>query len=300
MLADFRSRVLAHTSRGETVQVVGLPGMGKIRFGRSLGGFFLDPDLYPEASSSILVDAIKTSEETRLIVIDGVNQLTLPEFSAFFRFLKALRDLHRNQLAYVLLVHQILAPEYQSFMGDFYQVASEHIEFLPPLEINEYDTLNLQLSKKQIQEVAHLSGGIPALVKICMWAHRDKTSLDPEENPKLKAQIESMLAVSSSNPAYAKSRLIQAYLATHSTSIFSAAESRLLNLLLENQGKIVSKDQICTIVYPDVKNRAGISDHALDQLVHRLRTKVKSKYTITTHRGLGYQLSSSSSLSSKA
>ena len=53
----------------------------------------------------------------------------------------------------------------------------------------------------------------------------------------------------------------------------------------------ISKDQICATVYPDVKDRAGISDHAIDQLIHRLRTKIKSKYTVTTHRGLGYQLS---------
>lgn len=143
---------------------------------------------------------------------------------------------------------------------------------------------------KQVDQITKLSGGIPALIKICAMALRDESSLDPEKNPKLKAQIEEMLSVSGDDPVLSCSQLVCEYLDSHRSTNLSATETRLLNLLLENRNQIVSKDQICATVYPDVKDRAGISDHAIDQLVHRLRTKVKSKHTITTHRGLGYQL----------
>ena len=100
---------------------------------------------------------------------------------------------------------------------------------------------------------------------------RDGQSLDSTQNP----QIAAMLVKTG------KTKLSQ----------LTAAETRLMDLFLTNRGQIVSKNQICDVVYPDVKNKAGISDHALDQLVHRLRVKIKNQYTLTTHRGLGYKLS---------
>ena len=74
-------------------------------------------------------------------------------------------------------------------------------------------------------------------------------------------------------------------------SELTAAETRLMDLFMANRGQMVSKNQICDVVYPDVKNKAGISDHSLDQLIHRLRSKIQNQYTLTTHRGLGYKLS---------
>jgi len=63
-----------------------------------------------------------------------------------------------------------------------------------------------------------------------------------------------------------------------------------LDLLLAKKEEIVSKDIIAQTVYPDVKNYSGVSDHAIDQLVHRLREKIKDKYSLQTHRGLGYKI----------
>ena len=295
MVAQFKTKVQKYLKSGETVQVIALPGMGKSRFGRSLGGFLLDPNLFPAKTPDLLINAVKSSRETRLIVIDSFDHLLLSTLTPFFTYLKALRDQHKYQLAFVLLAHRVIGPEHQPLLGDFYEIASEHVLELPTPDPIEYDTFGYSPTSKQLKEIAKLSGGIPALIKISAFALRDNTSLNFDQNPKLVAQIEEMLAVSRSHPAYAGSQLVQDYLKTRSNPILSAAETRLLKLLQENPNHIVSKDQICAIVYPDVKNRAGISDHALDQLVHRLRAKVKSKYNLTTHRGLGYQLSLDSS-----
>lgn len=291
MSTDFRSKITAFLARGESVQVVGLPGMGKSNFGRSLGGFFLDPNFYPNPTALTFINAIKESQETKLIVIDSANRLLKPELQPFFLYLKALRDQHKYSLAYILLTHNIIGPEYRPLLGDFYEIASEHIEHLPPTDPTQMLSFGFSPTPEQVDQISKLSGGIPALIKICIMALRDKSSLDPEKNPKLKAQIEEMLSVSPDDPLLSRSQLVCEYLDSRRSTNLSAAETRLLNLLLENQNQIVSKDQICATVYPDVKDRAGISDHAIDQLVHRLRAKVKSKNTITTHRGLGYQLS---------
>ena len=291
MSTDFRSKITAFLARGESVQIVGLPGMGKGNFGRSLGGFLLDPNFYPDPTAITLINAIKESQETKLIVIDSANRLLKPELQPFFLYLKALRDQHKYSLAYILLTHNIIGPEYRPLLGDFYETASEHIEHLPPIDPTQISYFGYSPTPKQIDQITKLSGGIPALIKICIMALRDGSSLDPEKNPKLKAQIEEMLSVSYDDPLLSHSQLVQEYIDNHPQTNLSAAETRLLNLLLENQNQIISKDQICITVYPDVKDRAGISDHAIDQLIHRLRTKIKSKYTVTTHRGLGYQLS---------
>lgn len=291
MSTDFRSKITAFLARGESVQIVGLPGMGKSNFGRSLGGFLLDPNFYPNPTAITLINAIKESRETKLIVIDSTNRLLKPELQPFFFYLKALRDQHKYSLAYILLTHQAIGSEYRPLLGDFYEIASEHIEHLPPTNPTQMSYFGFSPTPKQVDQIIKLSGGIPALIKICAMAIRDESSLDPEKNPKLKAQIEEMLSVSPDDPVLSHSQLVCEYLDSRRSTNLSAAETRLLNLLLENQNQIISKDQICALVYPDVKDRAGISDHALDQLIHRLRLKVKSKHTITTHRGLGYQLS---------
>lgn len=291
MSTDFRSKITAFLARGESVQIVGLPGMGKSNFGRSLGGFLLDPNFYPDPTAITLINAIKESQEIKLIVIDSASRLLKPELQPFFFYLKALRDRHKYSLAYVLLTHQVIGPEYRPLLGDFYEIASEHIEHLPPTDPTQMSYFGLSPTPKQVDQITKLSGGIPALIKICVMALRDESSLDPEKNPKLKAQIEEMLSVSPDDPVLSHSQLVYEYLDSRRSTNLSAAETRLLNLLLENQNRIISKDQICALVYPDVKDRAGISDHAIDQLIHRLRAKIKSKYTITTHRGLGYQLS---------
>lgn len=291
MSTDFKSKITAFLARGESVQIVGLPGMGKSNFGRSLGGFILDPNFYPDPTATTLINAIKESQETKLIVIDSANRLLKPELQPFFFYLKALRDQHKYSLAYILLTHQAIGSEYRPLLGDFYEIASEHIERLPSTDPTQMSYFGFSPTPKQVDQIIKLSGGIPALIKICAMALRDKFSLDPEKNPKLKAQIEEMLSVSPDDPVLAQSQLVQEYINNRPPTNLSATETRLLNLLLENQNQIISKDQICATVYPDVKDRAGISDHALDQLIHRLRAKIKSKYTITTHRGLGYQLS---------
>jgi hypothetical protein len=289
---DFRQKVQKFLGYGESVQIVAPHGFGKSRFGRSLGGLYLDTNLLQTPQE--LIEAVKTSAERKLIVIDSLDRILSSEYCAFFSYLKALRDTHKYQLAYIFLTSKAVTHEALPIMGDLYELATEHVEYLPTLTRAEYDAFGLTgftPNSKQALEIEKLSGGISFLVKICMLAMRDDTSLDPNLNLKLKGQIEEMLATNPSHPAYAKASLIQDYLGSKPGE-FTAAESRLYELLKSKQGQIVSKDEIAKTVYPDVKNYNGVSDHALDQLVHRLRSKISHLgSSITTHRGLGYKLS---------
>lgn len=288
MRAEFTKKIRAWLDRGESVQVIAPPGFGKSRFGRALGGLYLDVNLLQTCEE--LLSEVKKSSERRLIVLDPLDQLLAPSFQPLFKYLKAVRDQHKYQLAYVFLASKLVGAQYLPILNDLYEIASEHVEYLPPLAPPEYDLQGFSPTPEQLKEIEKLSGGIPALLKICIFSFRDGTPLDPDSNPKLKAQLEEMLSAAPDHPAYSGSSLVSSYLNHFKTSALSASETRLLDLLLAHPGQIVSKDQIAQAVYPDVKNYNGVSDHALDQLVHRLRSKVSDKYSLQTHRGLGYCL----------
>lgn len=275
-------------NRGESVQVVAPPGFGKSRVGKALGGFLIDPNLLQTPQE--MLAAIKQSSERKLIIIDGLHKIISDDYRPLFQFLKGLRDTHKYQLAYVFLVNRAIGYQYQQLLGDLYEIITEHIVDLDPLEPSEYDLFGFTPTPTQLTQIKKLSGGIPALVKICVMGLRDNISLEPDHNPKLKAQLEEIITACPKHSSYPNSQLIINYLKQRSSTQLTASETRLMNLFLSHQNEIVSKDQICQAVYPDVKNYAGISDHSIDQLIHRLRSKIKDKYTLTTHRGLGYKL----------
>jgi two-component system, OmpR family, response regulator len=70
----------------------------------------------------------------------------------------------------------------------------------------------------------------------------------------------------------------------------SLTEFRLLELLVRNAEKIVSRQEILTSVWT---NRREVSDNTLDAFVRLLRKKVDQNYEerlVHTHRGFGYSI----------
>lgn len=69
----------------------------------------------------------------------------------------------------------------------------------------------------------------------------------------------------------------------------TSSEYKVLSYLIKNKNRICSRDEIIESVWGDKANK-GISDHALDQLVSRVRKKTKnSNITIETIRGRGHK-----------
>jgi DNA-binding winged helix-turn-helix (wHTH) protein len=55
----------------------------------------------------------------------------------------------------------------------------------------------------------------------------------------------------------------------------TSSEFRLLRYLWQNQERVVERDEIISIVWSNVKSKAGITDQAVDQLIFRLRRKIE-------------------------
>lgn len=315
MPAVFKARIRKFLDLGESVQIVGVSGMGKSRFGQSLGGVYLDVNNLPEPSALALLRLIafhvgvkwlnldtaalslaisaRIKGRKTIVVIDSLDKILVESYRPLFSFLKALRDQNKYRLTYVFLTTSPLSSRWQSLLGDLYPLVAEHIEPLPPLDPDEYDLFGWSPTVAQMKKITRLSGGIPALVKICAQLLRDHLEPDPQSHPRLKAQLEQMTTELAGTPppaTFMASQIFKQYWTTHTPTELSASETRLLDVLKHHQGQIVPKDHICQAVYPDVKNYAGVSDHAIDQLIHRLRAKIRDKYTLVTHRGRGYQL----------
>ena len=73
------------------------------------------------------------------------------------------------------------------------------------------------------------------------------------------------------------------YIGTQKTIDLSKKENELLKILIENKGSIVLTEKLLNILYEKT-----LSIRALEQLVHRLRKKLKDEITIRTRPGFGY------------
>lgn len=77
------------------------------------------------------------------------------------------------------------------------------------------------------------------------------------------------------------------------TPPLSVAQYRLLELLLDHEGEVVSRDAIVEAVWPE-EEAMGVSEQAIDALVRRLRDRVSAADPdhayIVTVRGHGFRL----------
>lgn len=80
------------------------------------------------------------------------------------------------------------------------------------------------------------------------------------------------------------------------SDLLSPQEYRLLRFLIENEGRIVERDEIIGAVWPSVLVAEGISDEAIDQMIFRIRKKIEDEPSapkhITTVKGQGIRFQS--------
>ncbi len=67
------------------------------------------------------------------------------------------------------------------------------------------------------------------------------------------------------------------------SDLLSPQEYRLLKFLIENPGRVLSREDIIGAVWPDAQVLSGISDEAIDQMVFRLRKKIEDEPTRPKH-----------------
>lgn len=63
----------------------------------------------------------------------------------------------------------------------------------------------------------------------------------------------------------------------------TSSEFRLLRYVLQNEERVIERDELINIVWGDNKSTAGITDQAVDQLVFRLRRKIEEDANHPVH-----------------
>ena len=80
------------------------------------------------------------------------------------------------------------------------------------------------------------------------------------------------------------------------SDLLTRYEFKLLKLFLENEDKILEREEIITKIWGDQASVAGVTDQALDQLIFRLRKKTEENPNepkhIQTIKGRGFKLAS--------
>lgn len=73
----------------------------------------------------------------------------------------------------------------------------------------------------------------------------------------------------------------------------TSSEFKLLRFLVENEGKILERDEIINAVWGELSSTAGVSEQALDQLIFRVRKKIEENPTSPIHlqtiKGRGFK-----------
>lgn len=76
----------------------------------------------------------------------------------------------------------------------------------------------------------------------------------------------------------------------------TSSEFKLLKFMVENEGKILERDEIINAVWGELSSTAGVSEQALDQLIFRVRKKIEenpnSPIHIATIKGRGFKFTS--------
>jgi DNA-binding winged helix-turn-helix (wHTH) protein len=76
----------------------------------------------------------------------------------------------------------------------------------------------------------------------------------------------------------------------------TSSEFRLLRYLLQNEERVIERDELIAIVWGDNKSTAGITDQAIDQLIFRLRRKMEEDANHPVHlqtvKGRGFTFTS--------
>ena len=154
-----------------------------------------------------------------------------------------------------------------------------------------------KLTPAQKEEILSLSGRVPRIIKRLCKLFMDK--IDAATDLKLQSDLEEIDIFLKNNPQMkwdipllvkktaGQERVNQ----VEFKEALSKQEFLLGKLLIENKGKMVTREEMIEAVWKS--KMYDVNEHALDQMLHRLRKKMENatpKCKLITYRGRGCKL----------
>lgn len=264
-----------------------------------------------------LNDLSRSTSEHIVIIIDHTDRLSSENYKPLFAAIRAMRESTRPRTSVICVSDKDLTKDPLNSLLPIEPLLLENIVVIPPLSVDDtkmslalwekyYD---VKLDKKVEEQIISASGGIPRLIKRLTKLAADKQDvLEVIKNPisdlKLKLDLENIAVFNRANPEYFYKIPLLEHLEGLTNTDFdqigsvkfysrlSRQEYLLAQLLIEKRGQLVSREEMITTIWP--KNILETSEHALDQMIHRVRKKLESakpKCELVVFRGRGVKLS---------
>jgi DNA-binding winged helix-turn-helix (wHTH) protein len=274
------------------------------------------------------LENLTTKHHRVVIVFNRFDQLKNEFKEEFFNNLRALRDVDKEKIVMIFSANKPLIEQAKETisLGNLNMFSKTY--FLNPYTENELKQLlklnapNLKLNQEDFNKAISLTGGHYQLLQLILKSESPPNNLlaDPIINLQLKQLYEYL--------DYSKKKLLQKlilgkkinlardqylfkigylkkirgkyqiftplladYIKAHLRLRLPVKEAILFQFLKNNEGKIITKDEIFTQLWPD--HEGETSDWALNALIYRLRknpTFVASGYLIENQKKAGYLL----------
>ena len=317
----FRSvltQIASAVKKGESVQLVATPGAGgtllakiltqkpelaKQYFGDDYAFYLLDAGSLLERSAGALQNLFLSNSQVEtichtkklVVIVDQLDGLNDPVLKPFFENLYSLYRSFEPKLTFIFRVTTPLtAVDQLTNFNQLGRLVSQNVIKLPPFTRDEamwfMGEKKKRLSPAQKEKIYALSGGYPRTIKRLV------------ESPSVEAlalHLEELSAYRSILPTIP---VLEAYLARKFRKTdqvgdlnlpqrLTRNEEKVLKILLTKKGEVVSRSEVIEKVWGE--DGVNISDHAYDQLVHRLKNKLSGstpKVILETVRGRGHCL----------
>ena len=260
----------------------------------------------PAAGNDDVLGALEIALGTALagsgrlcLLLDRFDALTgLAAFPQIAGNLRALRDLYKYRLSYVIALRRPLDPH-----TELAELFFGRTLWLGPLERSDafwsarrdlQRMTNRPGEEKTLAKLVELSWGYPALLRAVCEAYAQGASLSAAEmraHPAIRRRVDEFWADEPQEDDLHQSRLsgqpllqsapekgtrLQVQAAGFDPASLTAKENLLLEYLQAHPGAVCEKDDLVQAVWPeDVIFTQGVRDESLAQLVRRLRVKIE-------------------------
>jgi len=298
----------------QSLSVSALPGSGKsLFFTKILPDYLkkLHPDQFQINLFSILDSRFTESlydlefdkKDFHLIILDDLTSVNIkPSFLPLWDYLWAKRTALSRRLIFLFLTNQPLEPSLFGQIGFCY--LENQINFSPStLEETRSFIHELSphhpISTQQINQIHSISSGNFRLIKSIVKELQAGITLDELLSSPSSSRITFFFNQLLSDTSLTSKELqnqfpqFNLYLSSTASQNFdfslTSLEKSFFDLLSKNLGQLVSRQSAIENVWPEAK-QFELYDHSLDQLVYRLKTKIKHRYRLKSIKGRGFVL----------
>lgn len=283
-----------------------------------------DFNIFEEKDQTVIFEKLRlllkklTQDNFRVVItIDHIEKICSNDYSAFFSALKAIRELAREKISFIFIADSNLlkSASFEKF-SNIQSILVENVITLDPLDKKDSEIFVKQIEKllscavtaKEREKIIEVCGGFPRLMKrltiiVSDGANLNEIIKNPELDTKLKVDLQKILNYIEINPESTLNiPLLENFRRQHGptqekldkvhfTSRLTKQEYSLAKLLIQNSNELVDREKMVAAVWP--KNKYETSEHALDQMIHRLKKKLETATPVchlVTYRGRGSKL----------